>query len=133
MLDNTIVLPVDVLNDGTTEDLELRRYQELTDKSVYHGPDHSSTHKSKVELYRTAAKPSGTSRGINRRMIKLTESVAVDTTVIGEQAIADSINSLNFAIPVGASKDFQKIIRQRFIAILDDDTIMDRFMDAGEI
>jgi len=133
MLQNTITLLVDVLNDTTLTPREYRRYTESTDKSVYIGPNTSSIKKDSLSFGRIAAKPSSKSLGIEKRQIKFTETKTVDSPVVGESVLADAIGTISFSFPAALSSEDRKAFRQRLIAALDDDAIMDSFCDLGEI
>lgn len=133
MLNNTITLSVDTANDGVVSDIDFIRFQAYTDKSIYIGPDHTSLITDQVAFYRTAAKPSGTSLGVEKRQIKITQTNSVPTSETDVSTYANDIATLQFSLPVGTSSASKKALRQRLIALLDDDSIMDSFMEVGEI
>jgi len=133
MLQNTITLSVDQANNGTPINEEYRRYTESTDKSVYIGAGTTSLKKNHLAFGRIAAKPSASSLGIEKRQLKITETETVDSRTVGESVLADAIGTVSFNFPVGMSSARRKAFRQRLIAALDDDSIMDNFCDLGEI
>lgn len=118
MLDGTITLPVDVLNNGTTSNRVYTRMDEYLDRSVYKGPDHSFIEKDTLGFYRTRPKATSVDYGVAKSAIKLTQ----DVTVAGKQTASISkpmIADCSFNIPVGTSAADTLQFRQRLIAVLD--------------
>jgi len=133
MLNNTITLQVDVLANATLVDAPFRRFQEFADRSLYVGDAHSSTTKDTLQFYRTAAKPQGKSRGVQKCAVKLTATQSVPSTINDETILADEIAFLQFNLPVGISPARKLELRQRLIAMLKDDAVMGPLMEIGEI
>jgi len=129
MLPNTITLPVDVLNNGTTVNKVYTRFDELINQSVYNGPNHSAAARENLNFYRTLNKRVGNSFGVIRTEQKLTRDFsvpAVDGTDVSQPAILRLVSSF----PVGLS-DAQKLeLRQTILALLDNALMVN--VHAGE-
>lgn len=125
MLDNTIVLPVDVLNNGTDVEYDFTRHEEAVNRTMYIGEDHTLILPDTLTFYRSPVKQSGNFRGVAKTAAKFSQAITVDgvdaTTTVTSAIIVD----VGFSIPVGATTAQVVIARQRAIALLDDDTIMD--------
>lgn len=125
MQPNSIILPVDKLNTGVTTDETFGRYDEYQNRTIYTGDGHSLSSDNKLTMYRTFPKPSGNFKGVGKSSYKFTK----DFTVLGvdglAQLTAPLIVEVNFSIPVGISDADVLEARQRALALLDIDTIMD--------
>jgi hypothetical protein len=132
MLDNTITLSVDLLNSGVSTDVIFTRFDELLNRSVYTSPEHTFVSRDSLNFYRTLPKRSGNSLGVKKSAIKLTQDQQVEgvdsTTTITAPALLD----ISFSLPVGTTPETAKILRQRAIALLDNDTLMVRLTEALE-
>lgn len=124
MLNDTIVLPVDKLNDGTPTDKTFTRSSEFQNRSVYSGPLHSAVEKDTLSFYRSYEKRNGNFLGVFKASVKLSQDMNVpgydNTTTIN----APSIIEVNFSIPVGVTAAQMLEQRQAIIALLDNDTVM---------
>lgn len=127
MQSNSIVLPVDLLNTGTTTDYTFTRYEEHLNRSLYIGSAHEPGMRDTLALYRTPPKPTSTFKGVLKSSVKLTTDKTV-ADPIGGTVDAAFIAEISFSTPIGVSAADQMIMRQRLIALLDDDTIMDNLM-----
>lgn len=133
MLANTITLPVDLANTGSTTDLVLTRLEEFQNRSVYKTPTHSLITRDTLSFYRTMPKKSGNFNGVAKSALKFTvdkEVEGVDTTTT---IVAPQIGEISFSLPIGFTAAEALVLRQRLIAALDDDTIMAQLMEGLEI
>lgn len=125
MLDNTITLPVDTLNNGTTTNLSYTRYDEYLNRTGYISENHQPGERDTLTFYRTLAKSVGTFKGTRKTTAKFTRDFEVATTD-GGAIQAPAIVELNFSVPIGVSTADIVKIRQTAVALLDDDTLMDQ-------
>jgi hypothetical protein len=82
-----------------------------------------------MTFYRTPAKTSGNYRGNQKSAIKLSKDRIVDAIDGVSQLTAPEIYEVSFSIPVGVDAADRKIMRQRLIALLDDDAFMESLVD----
>jgi hypothetical protein len=123
---DTINVNVDTLNDTTTIVPETyTRYDEYQNRSVYIGENHALDARDTVSLYRTFPKVNGNFKGVSKSAIKLTKDFSVDGVDGVSTLTAPFILDISFSIPVGVSAADVLIIRQRALAFLDSDTVMD--------
>lgn len=132
MLDNTITIPVDTLNNGTTTNRAYSRYQEFLDRSVYTGPNHTLTTRDTLGFYRTPVKSNGANNGVAKSAAKLTQDITVPGKVATTDVVLPMIGNFDFSIPVGATTAQTLEFRQRMIAVLDH-AIAARLLDNLEI
>lgn len=118
MLDNTITLPVDVLNNGTTVDKLYTRDEEYLNRSLYTGPAHTLTARDTLGFYRTPVKKSGTDLGTAKSAAKVTEDITV-LNALGANVVKPAIGAVEFSFPVGITAAKALEIRQRLIAVID--------------
>lgn len=127
MLDNSISLSVDVTNDGDTTADETQvytRYEEHLNRSVYIAADHTMATPHTLSFYRTQPKANGNFPGMAKTAIKFSESLAI-TGVDGVSTLkVPLISEVSFAVPVGTTPAQLMEMRQRLIALLDNDTVM---------
>lgn len=126
MLDNTITLAVDTANTGSTTDQDYTRYSEHENRTVYVGETHSMVARDELSIYRTFPKPNGTFKGVSKTAVKFTEDQVVDGVDGVSQLTAPLILDIQFSIPVGVESSKITELRQRAIALLDTDTVMDK-------
>lgn len=124
MQSDTITLGVDVANNATIVNQAYDRYDEYQNRSVYIGPNHSVAAPNTMSFYRTQPKPTGNFPGMAKTAAKFSEAQAV-TGNDGSDLVAPAIVEVSFAFPVGTTAAKQKELRQRAIALLDDDVVMD--------
>jgi hypothetical protein len=126
MLDNTVTLPVDILNTDVTTDRIYTRYEEYLNRSVYIGPDHTLSLMDTLSFYRSFPKVSGNFRGMAKTSFKFSD----ECTVLGVDGISSltlpKIAEMSFSLPVGVTAADVLELRQRIIALLDSDTIMNK-------
>jgi len=133
MLDNTITLPVDVLNDSTTVDEIFTRYQEFQDRSVYIGPGHALQTRNIMTFARNFPTISGNFKGVAKSSIKCTEDIQVPGVDETTSNTAPLIGGVNYSIPVGATAAQCMALRQRLVAAIDNDLLMARSSELLEV
>lgn len=126
---NQITLAVDELNNASTVDIDFNRFEEFANRSVYTSENHTLTAQDKLSLYRTFPKASGNFKGTAKSSFKF----SWDQSVTGVDGLASLtspiIADVGFSVPVGVTVANQLIVRQRLIALLDSDTIMELLMN----
>lgn len=124
MQPDTITLAVDVANNGTTVNYDFTRYEENLNRTKYIGENHSIDTVDMCTIFRTPPKQSGNFRGVAKSSFKFTK----DGIVLGVDGLANLtspiIAEVSFSIPVGTSTADVVKMRQRIIALLDQDTFM---------
>lgn len=124
MLPNTITLPVDVLNNGTTVDNVYMRYREEAEKSLYYGPNHTLTARNILQFYRTPNKRVGNSFGTARTAQKFTQDILVDAPD-GTEVSQAAILECNSSFPAGTTLAKALELRQRMVALIDHAIMVD--------
>lgn len=132
MQPNTVTLAVDILNTDVTTNQVYTRIEELVNRSTYGGPGHSFSSTNSLQLYRTNPVRSGSFLGAAKTSVKFTESVTVPSAE-GEDTTYPLIVEVSFSVPVGTTSAKVLELRQRVIALLDDDAIMDPLNNQGVI
>lgn len=128
-----ITIAVDVLNDGNTVDQSFDRNRVEGNKSTYLGSASSDLCRDTLNLFRGDPKTGGGSNGTRRSTVKFTKDQLVDNQAGDGQHYLPLVGDVVFAVPVGTTAAECKLIRQRLIAMLDDDALMDDLMLRGEI
>lgn len=123
MLPNSITLAVDTANNGTTTNESFVRMEELVNRSTYRGPNHTLHARNQLQFYRTLPKRSGDFLGSAKVEAKFTMDVSV-VDAKGDTAIVPAIISVAQSLPVGMTAAAKLALRQRLIALIDDDTVM---------
>lgn len=129
---NTITLAVDTANNGSTTNQAYQRLEENVNRSTYGGPAHSFAATDTLQFYRTNPVRSGSFLGAAKTSVKFTETVTVPSAE-GVDTKFPLIAEVNFSIPVGTSTAKVLELRQRVLALLDTDTIMDPLNNQGVI
>jgi hypothetical protein len=128
MQSNEITLVVDELNDGdtTADSTEVwTRFEEYQNRSTYIRADHSLDARRTLSLYRSFPKVNGNFKGVSKTSLKFTTDTSVDGVDGVTSLTAPIIVEVNFSIPVGATAAEVLIVRQRALALLDLDAVMD--------
>lgn len=133
MQSNTITLAVDTANSGTTTNQIYNRYTEKENSSTYISSTHTLVSRDMIEFSRVFPTQSGNYRGVLRPSVKLTEDVTVPGVDATTTVVQPLIANLSFSIPVGTSAAATLELRQRLLAILDNDVVMASLMNALEI
>ena len=118
MLDNTITLPVDTLNNGVPVNRTYKRMEEYTSRSVYKGPAHTLSLRDTMGFYRSPVNRSGNFLGVAKSAMKLTQDTVV-AGADGTNLVKPMIGDVLFSIPVGTSPATTLEFRQRMIAMID--------------
>jgi hypothetical protein len=126
MQNNTIILAVDALNNGTPADQSFTRNEEYIGRTVYIGENHTLSARDTMTLYRSQPSVSGNFRGTAKTSVKFSSDTIVPGVDSSTTLTVPLIGEVSFSIPVGASSADVKELRQQIVAILDDDTIMDQ-------
>lgn len=133
MLDNVITLAVDELNNATTVNHVFDRVDKINNRSIYVGENHVLTARDELSFYRTPQKLSGNFRGVAKSALKFTQDFVVDGVDGVSQLTSPIIAGVTFSVPVGVTAAAQLVMRQRIIALLDDDSIMVPLMNQLQI
>lgn len=132
MLDNNYTLAVDVANNGTPVDLTYTRFDEYNNRTVYISENHEPGNEDKLTFYRTLPTSSGNFKGTRKTAFKFSVDVVVPG-VDGTDIQSTCILEVSSSLPVGVSADLAKEIRQRALALIDNDTIMVAFHETQNI
>lgn len=132
MQDNTITLQVDVANNGTLVGLSYDRHEEHLNRTRYITPFHSLELRDTLDMYRTPPKKQGNYKGVSKTAFKFTRDQVVPA-VDGTDYTSPLIIEVSGSVPIGTSPEAKLAIRQRAIAMLDDDAIMDALWDTQSI
>lgn len=130
MQPNDITLTVDETNDGsTTADVDhiYTKFDLFNTRSVYHHSAHEPDMRDMLSFYRTPAKASGNSRGTQKSAFKFTK----DWTVVGRDGsniVLPGYLEVNASIPLGVTDAQVMVQRQKAIALLDLDLIVNALM-----
>lgn len=119
-----LVLPVDTQNTGVTTNETYTRYEEYQNRSVYIGAAHAPDARDMVAIYRTFPTKSGNFKGTSKSAVKLTYDHEVAGVDSSSTITAPVILDISFSVPVGVTAAQLTLIRQRAIALLDDDAFM---------
>lgn len=126
MLTDALNLSVDVANNATMVSQEFSLTDRFQNRSVFIGNGHTLLSRNMISFYRSYPTKVGNFLGTAKTSVKITE----DVTVSGADGVATNtvpcIGEVNFSFPVGATAAKIKEIRQRLIAVLDDDLTMDK-------
>jgi len=126
----SITLTVDEANDGgTTVDVDYT-YENLTRypyRSNYiHSTQHAVDSRDQLNFYSTEPKAVGNFKGVQRSSFKFTRDIEVSGVDSSTTLTSPIIVEVKFSIPVGALDAEVLIQRQKAIALLDSDTIMNK-------
>jgi hypothetical protein len=125
MIPDTFTVAVDILNNGTTTDKVYERAETFPGRSIFTGDNHSLEAEDSVTFYRTMPKSNGNFKGTGRTTVKTRQ----DFIVAGADGVAQltqiaSAETL-FALPVGMTSAQKLEFRQRHIALLDHELMID--------
>jgi len=122
---NDITLNVDYLNDGNTTAEAYENEDRTGNRSTYAGPNHALDARDQINFYRSYPTKNGNFKGVAKTAFKLT----FDHTVTGVDGVASLtapvICEVSFSVPVGVSAADVLKVRQRALALLDNDVIME--------
>lgn len=120
----TIALSVDTENTGVISTLTYSHFESIANRSIYNSEHHDLIMRDTLGLYRTFPKPTETFRGVGRSAIKFTSDITVAGRDGTSNIVSPLIMEISFSVPVGATEAQIVEIRQRAIALLDSDAIM---------
>jgi len=133
MLDGTITISVDVANDANLVDAVFTRQDEFQNRSKYKSANHSLISRDTLDFYRTYPKKSGNFNGTAKSSLKFTRDRTVNGVDATTEVVAPEIVEISFSLPVGITNANLVELRQRVVALLDDDSIMDRLNEGLEV
>jgi hypothetical protein len=128
MQPNEITLVVDETNDGeTTADVShvYTRFEDFQNRSLYIGADHALTSRDTLGMYRSFPTPNGNFRGVAKTSFKFTEDVEVDGADGIATITAPMIIEVSCSFPVGSTLAQQMKQRQKALALLDLDDVVE--------
>lgn len=134
MLDLTLTLSVDKANDTNPVNESFTRDggSVAPNKSLYYGDLHTVDAKETLTFTRVPSKINGNFKGTQRSSQKYARAVSVlgvDGSTIQAIATTECVDSF----PVGMSSALKKEMRQYMVALRDNDTIMDKIHDQGQV
>lgn len=129
MQQDPMTLSVDVLNDNNPVVESYDRHLEEPNRTTYVGATHTEASREMFQFYRTAPKQSGDSRGAAKSSVKFTTDVLVPNRSGSGDISLPVIVEVSASIPVGTTAELTKHIRQRVIALLDDDVVAGGLQD----
>lgn len=124
-----ITLSVDVANNDVLVAQEFTHFQNFGSRSAWQGANHTFTQRDELALYRTMPRPSDEFKGTRKTAFKFTVDVQVDHPDGVSKVTSPIILEVSASVPLGAEDaepGLLKEIRQRAIALLDDDALMDK-------
>lgn len=125
MQPDVITLAVDVANNAVIVDQPYNRYEEDKNRSSYVSPAHLPDTRDMLTMYRTFPTRNGNFKGTGKSSVKFTQDVSVPGVDSSTTLTSPIILEVSFSVPVGTAVADLKEIRQRAVAILDSDTLMD--------
>lgn len=136
MLANELALTVDETNDGATTpnvDHTFRRFEESQNRTTYvHTSGHSVGSRDQLQFYRTMPTSNGNFRGSRKGAVKFTKDVTV-VGVDGTNLTVPLIIEVKMSSPVGVTDADLMVMRQKALALLDNDAVMGPFQGLQEI
>lgn len=125
MQPNQITLAVDETHTSTPVDNIFDRNEEYINRTVYTHGDHTLASKDTLSFYRNAPTVSGNFPGMAKVACKFSRDVTVPGVDTSTTIVSASIGEFSIRVPVGASAAYCLELRQRMVALLNDDTVMD--------
>lgn len=121
-----LTLAVDTANDATPENEVYSRYEETQNRSTYVMSSHTPDYRNMLVLYRTQPTRAGNFKGVGKTAAKFTVDLDVPGVDSNTTLTAPGILEISFSIPVGATTADVIHLRQKAIALLDNDTFMNK-------
>lgn len=118
-------------DDGTTAELEITysRAEEAQGRSVYYAANHNVIDRNMLAFYRTLPKPNANFKGTAKSSFKFTRDIVVESMIETLTLKAPIIAEVSFSCPVGSTAAEIKDMRQRLVALLNDETVMQKLND----
>lgn len=132
MLSEEIALAVDEANNATLVTHTFTRFDVYNNRSVYISGDHEPSMKDELTFYRTFPKPNGSFLGTRKTAFKFSKETPV-LNKEGEVILSPFIFEVSCSIPLGVDVATQILMRQRAIALLDRDILMNALNDKQNI
>jgi hypothetical protein len=130
---NEIALIVDPLNNGTTETQTYSNQSRAEGSSLYRLVGSDLKNRDELRFAATLPKRSGNFPGVLRTEVRLTQSVEVEGVETSTTVSGTATLSLQASIPLGMTEADVKLLRQRMIALLDEDSVVSDLMQIGEV
>jgi len=125
-LGNVITLATDASNNNTPANEDYSFYSLEGNRSVYIGDGYDPASRDVISFTRTFNKRSGNFKGVGKSTVKLTKDVTVTGVDATTTITAPIIIEVSFSVPVGADPGSLMRQRQRAIALLDLDDLMNK-------
>lgn len=123
-LSQDITISVDAANDSNPANQVYSRFDSYQNRSVYIGADHAPDARNMLGFYRTFPTKSGNFKGVAKTSVKFTQDVEVSGVDSSTTLTSPIILDLSFSVPVGAPVADLVEVRQRLLALIDNDTFM---------
>lgn len=133
MLDNTITLAVDKLNSGAITNVAFSRQEEFQNRAKYISPAHTLAKRDTLDFYRTFPSKTKDFNGVAKSGFKFTVDTEVPGVDPATSRIAPQIAEVSFSLPIGFTTAQLVELRQRIIAVLDNDALMLRINERLEV
>lgn len=133
MQNDTITLSVDVTNSGSPTSEPYTRHEELANRSTYIGADHTLADRNTLQFYRTPPRRNGEFLGAAKTSLKFTQDTSVANASGDGNIVAPLIMEVQISAPVGVTEADLVHLRQRVLAVLDDDSVSGPLMFTQEI
>lgn len=132
-INDSNTLHVDTANNGTLTDEVISLFDAVPGRKEFHFPGHTFSSREQVVFSRSLPKPSGNFAGTRKTSFKITDDEIVDGVDPLTDVKVPGILEVNCSLPVGISSAAAKKMRQRVIAILDNDLLMEAFQERCEV
>jgi len=126
MLDNTLTITTDIGGTPTAEDFN--RDEEYLNRSVYTGTAHTLSMRDQLTLYRTKPKANGNFRGMAKSAAKFTKDITVPG-VDGADIVAPLLGEVSFSLPVGFTAADSSLVRERIVALINEEAFIAQLVD----
>lgn len=127
MQTDPIVLIYDHDHDqNANQEIDYSRAEESAGRSVYYSDSHTTVGRDTLTFLRTLPKVSGNDQGQAKASFKFTRDILVPSTLTSIEIKRPLIIEVSASIPVGATDAEILDIRERAIALLNDQTVMDK-------
>lgn len=133
MLDNTITLAVDKMNTGALTNVAFSRQEEFQNRAKYISPAHTLAMRDTLDFYRTFPTKTKDFNGVAKSGFKFTVDIVVPGVDASTTRIAPQIAEVSFSLPIGFTTAQLVELRQRIIAVLDNDALMVRVNERLEV
>lgn len=118
MQTSPIVLAVDVLGNATLVNQSYGMTDFTSVRSRWLADDHTASSRNEMTLFRSAAKPNGNFRGVEKTAVKFTQDMAVPGADGVTTLTIPAICECSFSLPVGMTEAQKLELRERMAAAL---------------